>query len=504
MSNYRDDTQETVTISSSSWGRTRETFDDTVKIATVIFATITATQAEAVAIEDRVIDRLLHVVSEQVTVSDSYTDQLSAISVIQERAKIADRDVSSTRQFELVEESLTSTDMFQDKILAMTYESASAKDTVSGRLYARTNLSEHSKISDTHWHKNHTSELVAEVLGVSDELRDSKLLLITDTLKVSDSTYGKHYNSSLVSEKLRISDSVSSHRLVTDIVEETAALTDSVQERLKVVTTESLIAKDTNVGTLKARTNLREKVKISAKLLGVNKSLVEESLHLFDEPYGIRKVFDEVLESAQLNDELIQSNHHTELVQESVVASDYSVGILHAQTHITDIVLIDDEVVGENVVSDWAWTANTDTWGTSRYSDYPYECLVVIDGVLYGSNASGVYALDSNQELDAKVSTAKIDLGEGALVHPNAAYLEYALSGDDKSLSISVGTSQSGDQNSYTYRMVEEKADYLTNGRVLFGRGLRGRHFSFELSIRAEAAQINDLSVDFTKTKRRI
>ena len=35
----------------------------------------------------------------------------------------------------------------------------------------------------------------------------------------------------------------------------------------------------------------------------------------------------------------------------------------------------------------YAWTANVDTWAMSRYQDYGFSELVVIDGVLYGVGA---------------------------------------------------------------------------------------------------------------------
>jgi hypothetical protein len=38
----------------------------------------------------------------------------------------------------------------------------------------------------------------------------------------------------------------------------------------------------------------------------------------------------------------------------------------------------------------------------------------------------------------------------------------------------------------------------------VFGRGLRGRHFAFELRVSGLNAYINELSVTSTQTKRRV
>ena len=73
------------------------------------------------------------------------------------------------------------------------------------------------------------------------------------------------------------------------------------------------------------------------------------------------------------------------------------------------------------------------------------------------------------------------------------------MAGEDNQLDISVTTTQSGQPLTYTYMLPNKLANHLTNGRVLFGRGLRGRHFSFGISIAAQSAKINSLSQSLLK-----
>ena len=47
-----------------------------------------------------------------------------------------------------------------------------------------------------------------------------------------------------------------------------------------------------------------------------------------------------------------------------------------------------------------AWTANVDTWAMSRYQDYGFSELVVINGVLYGVAEDGVYRLDAKEHIE--------------------------------------------------------------------------------------------------------
>ena len=90
------------------------------------------------------------------------------------------------------------------------------------------------------------------------------------------------------------------------------------------------------------------------------------------------------------------------------------------------------------------------------------------------------------------------------IIFATLTFSEYELSGNSKKLEIGVGTTQSGNKQTYYYLLPIEKADYMTNGRILFGRGLRGRHFAFEVKISGEHCYINDLSIDFAATKRRV
>ena len=168
---------------------------------------------------------------------------------------------------------------------------------------------------------------------------------------------------------------------------------------------------------------------------------------------------------------------------------------------MTELLFLDDEYHdGREIIG--AWTTTADGWNMSRYYDYPYEQLIVIGDKLYGVTSNGIEELKHGaQSITAKIKTAKLDLGDGCLIHPESMILEYSLDGQ---LSVDVGTTQTGYQQTFNYALKKEPSEYLTNGRVVFGRGLRGRHFEFAVNIEGSTAYINDMVVNITKTKRRI
>nr|DAY12553.1 MAG TPA: hypothetical protein [Caudoviricetes sp.] len=113
-------------------------------------------------------------------------------------------------------------------------------------------------------------------------------------------------------------------------------------------------------------------------------------------------------------------------------------------------------------------------------------------------------ALESHglEYINSKIVTGKVDIGGGILAHPVGAYMEYELSDGESEMVVS--TTQGGAVQSYSYKLVDGKADELTNGRFIFGRGLRGRHFKFELRLNGVSGHIHDLRIDASATKRRI
>ena len=182
--------------------------------------------------------------------------------------------------------------------------------------------------------------------------------------------------------------------------------------------------------------------------------------------------------------------------------ADSIAGQYHAQAATAETVYVIDHLPmsgGEGA----AWTAPVESWSMSRYDRYPFDSLVVIDGMAYGSGPDGVYALaGGDAEIAARLTTGKLDVGRGSLAHPMYAYLEYELDGQ---AALAVTQTQSGSgAETWDYPLDAEPADFLTNGRFIFGRGLRGRHFTFDLRLKGKRAHINELQVVADPTKRRV
>lgn len=342
----------------------------------------------------------------------------------------------------------------------------------------------------------HTDSAVA-----SDQVIDRASHMIVEQAVASDTVIDQLASKQLVIDSAKAKDSTAG-RLRT-LLEDSAVASDLVLDKQLNIIVERATASDEVIGQRIAKTLVVEKARALDTLVNRTSVLVEDLAIANDWAGGKLKRKDLIAEIATAGD-LVVDDHHAiaPVIVDHARTSDEVVDRLYAKDLIKEIAVIEDEVVSIGGLYGQAWTANADSWAMSRYAPYSFSRLAVVDGVIYGLADDGVYALSGGvEQIDGSITTGKIDVGGGGLVHPTSAYLEYELEGTAE---MDVTTTQSGLAQTFTYPLAAEVADELTNGRFIFGRGLRGRHFSFALRIKGLAGYINDLSVTSTPTKRRV
>ena len=322
-----------------------------------------------------------------------------------------------------------------------------------------------------------------------------------DAFQLSDSVISQKIARTNLLEQFKLTDSA--YAFLSEYTDDQISLGDATLAKIKANSKDSIQLNETITAKRYAKQSSYDQFKLTDQANTVASAQVTDSILLEDfyqdKLYAKSYAFDdlvfsdEVLSNVQLNNHAIDSIRFGAVEQCKLIARSDSNDYFSLYDTIKD-----SKSYGQ------AWTANTDTWAMSRYMPYTFDGLSVINGQLYGWNAQGVYTLGQpSNAIQGLIQTGKLDFGDN-LVHPTAAFLEYEMTGDDKQLSIAVTTTQSGQSSTYRYLLANEVADHLTNGRVVFGRGLRGRHFAFEISIAAQSAKINALSMEFTKTNRRI
>lgn len=447
MSSYRDDTQETAVTSDSTWGRMKTIAEEVVKISSSLLFTLTIVHLEVAHAAVSISDARYQVVYEVAALSDQILERNKTTHQIHERASIRATDQSYARIRDVNIEHATLQDSYADRSKTVFAENAMLNDTVIDKKFTQSQITERIRLQDKLQSFAIQKSLIGEVAHLHEGIQSNLMIMNMDSSKIVDEVIDRGVCSLFLSESLKIQDSI------------IQVFRDHCTDELKL------------------------SEHLSTQL--VRSEWIKESLSIADE-----------LKHNQ--------NFQEILVDIAYLKSGYQDHV-HAQSLIQDVLFIEDHFIGDQlVVGGAAWTANADNWAMSRYQDYGFSELAVINGVLYGVTEDGVYQLDAKERVEGRLVTGQLDLGQGQLVHPLGAYLEYELSGNSRNLEIGVSATQSGSKQTYYYLLPTEKSDHLTNGRVLFGRGLRGRHFSFELKMSGEHGYINDLSIDVAATKRRV
>lgn len=461
MSNYRDDNQETLIASDKTFGGLRAVVDEVIRASDALLFGIAITLSGSAIASDEVIDTSTQVMTNTAIISSAVIDSRTGYYLHTDQAKTSETVSYGLR--ELVSDSAIAHDYAPaGSVTALTTDTAIASDVITAQ---RTAFS-----------------MVADTVTAKDSVTAIERDLNSDSVSVSDSISGKLN--------------------AVQVAEDSAGINDAHLGTLASVVTDNAIISDNLLAQRIASSIIDDSAKATDTLLSNYSDTLHDSASIADFIADKQHSRNVIIDSVLTDDEVIDNINQNTAVQEGAFINNEVVDALNATVLIIDNAVIEDESVSVGGAQGQAWTANVDSWAMSRYNPYNYNRLVVINGVLYGEADDGIYRLDQQESaVTATIKTGKMDLGKGALTHPSTAYLEYELSGG---ASMTVSTTQKGVEQQYTYMLPSEVADELTNGRFIFGRGLRGRHFAFELIMIGTHGHVNDLSIEHTTTSRRV
>jgi len=461
MSNYRDDNQDTAIASSKTFGGLSAVVDEVLRMSDALLFGIAIILSSSALASDEVID--------------------SSIQVLQDSALISDQVIDTKSSIQLHTDSAKANEQYQYGLLAVQYDSAIASDELLIGS-TRSITTDSAKVSDSTTSQRIVSHLVADSARAKDGITAIERDLIIDRLVVADST----------TDKLQ----------AVQLINDSTGATDSATGSIATLVTDSAFAYGQPFTQRNVTSFVTDRAPTGDSLLFNRADIIIDDVVISDTTTGKFGAAGTLIDTAVISDTVLDSIIQNAIIMDSIAITDEVIDRLNATVVIIDVAVIEDNVLSSGGAQGQAWTANVDSWAMSRYNPYNYNRLVVINGVLYGEADDGVYRLDQEvNAVTAIVKTGKMDLGRGQLTHPASAYLEYELNGG---ASMTVHSTQKGIEQQYTYMLPSEVAGELTNGRFIFGRGLRGRHFAFELIMIGTHGHINDLTIEHLPTSRRV
>lgn len=342
--------------------------------------------------------------------------------------------------------------------------------------------------------------LPAEEVRILESWREAVGRRQDDALELGDQLLHR------VSKRTRLTDSIRLRdawrwKALTSLLD-TLVLDDATASSTFSRTGEGLGLSDQFTGRRRVRSFVEDSITLGDRQTRLQREQVQDSVVLAEVAKGAMHARNWVLEALALSADP-QADYTTgEHVMERLRITDEVVGLLRASNRVDERVLLWDEVQQSGEFGQ-AWTTSMDDWAMSRFAPFTFTSLAVIDGVLYGCNSQGVFALDGDSEImTAELRTGALDMTGGVLAHPLEAHIEYELRG---TATFDVTATQTGTPATYSYPLnARPVANALTNARAVFGRGLRGRHFAYTLRLTGQKAYINDWSVLVAPSKRSI
>jgi len=151
-----------------------------------------------------------------------------------------------------------------------------------------------------------------------------------------------------------------------------------------------------------------------------------------------------------------------------------------------------------------AWVMNTETGAPFWYDNYNFESMTQLpDGRILAASAGGVFTItrgdDAGSPINYRLITGFMDFGQPTIKRMDAMYMS-----ETNAAGISIWPEVQETGPAVTAKMIEPHSSSMPrNSRVLFPKGLWGRHWRFTISGAAEF-QINDMTMDVAFSNRRL
>lgn len=507
MATYRDDYTDDIYISDSQWVKQSFKAEETCSLVESTTLRIRFAAYDALTIADSSYADSSVRLMDEMEIGDTATFQKQTTLRTSDNLKLTDQ-TSFTRPI-VASEAMTMGDSatLGRKLRPYASEKIAAKDSAAHTARAATTTLERLNISDSMKLGRSQRQTASESIQITDTQATARRLAKAygDSAKINDTTTYQRKAGNKTTQSFVAKDLARLKIKRNDLqLNDAATVSDSTRLRIKVSLGDSFAAADLSLSKARIKlSKVNERIRILDDGHILQRSIVSELAEIRSSAKLRLKARHRATETLLIADSIDREARLRIAFTEAMLLTDNHHSKLSASNKVSEGMLI-ESLLGGLGFSGQLWTANTENWGMSRYYPYTFKQLFTIGDTLYGCNDDGVFQLsktDNSEVIAAKIETGKIDVTDGTLSHPTGAYIEYEVTDGD--ISMDVTSTQAGSKSTYNYELPKEQAEHLTNGRFIFGKGLRGRHFSFDLNVAAKKAHFNDAKLEILPIRRR-
>ena len=286
------------------------------------------------------------------------------------------RSVSQSR-YEVV-----ATDEIVDRRIQALNDQITLVDTFIGRKHHIDLVTDRVVVADRIKARLHTKTLIDDVIATANSQYERYTWSTTDRLAVADTVTGRKHSVSMMTERIKVGDGLNQAVHYRDNLTDELIVSDVfARHKIRSFMHERIANLDTWRSTRHTQSKVYERIGIKDK--GIGRFSQEIIDHVgFTERYSQRTfAVQYVIDVLNPIEVFQQVRRAKQWIYENLTFSDQQTGKCYAKQLINELLFLEDDVLGEQHRG-FAWTANADTWAMSRYDDYQFHDLTVIDGVV--------------------------------------------------------------------------------------------------------------------------
>jgi hypothetical protein len=328
---------------------------------------------------------------------------------------------------------------------------------------------------------------------------------------LNDASTGSISPVNMARDSAALNDAMSTH--VSTMLSEAAVLNDATSQTLLTpVYTETGVLDDNAEFPFSPSDMASDGGVLNDRSFSYLEDSFTETAVLNDAAANALRVFNLYTEAAVLNDAAPQAaGSWANVSLDSAVLNDNSWSENHAVNVAQEVAYLSDRLF--EPLAGNAWSASAALFNMSRYTNFPFNSIAVVDGQLVALAEDGAYVIGAETDNGTKIRasvvgdlTDNIDGEKGVQSVPNVRrpeylYLSYSSNGTVKFVLYETGD---GVERRHEFELPPRAAESMIGGRVKLDRGLASRFFRFGFeNVAGSQFTVNEGRVLFNMLQRR-
>jgi hypothetical protein len=318
--------------------------------------------------------------------------------------------------------------------------------------------------------------LVTDALCVYETVTDRGVTTAVDSLSISDTADGGQTLADHAVDQAAISDRTWAR--IADYAVDSVGISDALSSPIIDDAKSSIGINETVVQTAVASNAIVDRMRVTDVVDPSVEDSVTDALSIHETVDDIQTVADFVVDALSIGETVTPAASARSMITDGVRVTEIFTDLASTSDRAVDHGYIADRFFGYNPGN--AWTAPTEIMAMSRYENYPFDSMAMVNGHLLGSIDGTAFLMEGDLDfgntgsptnIDASVETDWLDGDTPHLKRARYTYVSAKLFGD---LGVDIRyADEAGAVQTASYVFPTATSEHFRNIRATLGRGIR-------------------------------